>query len=64
MRITGYFFGKRTEYASLEDAWACGSQLVCISRDREMLRYADITSNDKFKEWVKNGLDAGIFQVL
>lgn len=64
MRIIGYFFGKRTEYASLEEAWTCGSRLVCISRDREILRYADITSSNKFEEWVKNGLDAGIFQVL
>jgi hypothetical protein len=62
VRITGYFFGKRTEYVSLEDAWVCGSQLVCLSRNEDMLRYADITSNDRLEEWLNNGLAAGIFK--
>jgi hypothetical protein len=64
MRIAGYFFGKRTEYTSLEEAFVCGSQLVCITKDSVLLRYADVCSNDEHETWVKNGIDAGIFQVL
>ena len=64
MRIIGYLFGKRTEYSSVEEARICGSQLVYISGNEERLLYADISSRDKFDEWVKNGLDAGIFQVI
>jgi hypothetical protein len=64
MRISGYFYGKRREYPSLYEARLCGSQFVCISSNEERLRYADIDSKDKLDEWVNNGLDAGIFQVL
>jgi hypothetical protein len=64
MRIVGYMFGKRTVYTSLEEAWICGSQLVCISRDDEELRYVDIRSDDDLEQWVNNGIDAGMFQVL
>ena len=63
MRIIGYLFGKRTEYSSLEEAFACGSQLVYISGTKDALRYADINSDAEFEEWVKDGLDAGIFQL-
>jgi hypothetical protein len=57
-------FGKRTVYTSLEEAWVCGSQLVCIIGETDKLRYADIRSDTAFEEWVKNGLDAGIFRVV
>jgi hypothetical protein len=62
MRISGYFFGKRTVYTSLEEAWVCGSQLVCIIGETDKLRYADISNDAAFEEWANEGLKAGIFQ--
>jgi hypothetical protein len=55
-------FGKRTVNSSLEEAWVCGSQLVCIIGETDKPRDADIISDTKFDEWVNEGLEAGIFQ--
>lgn len=59
-KISGYLFGRRKEFNSIDEAWSYGSQFVCISTISPF-KYENISTEKRLNKWLNDGIAAGLF---